>query len=86
MQYMCRVESNQERHAEDFHYSITHSRKQLKKATEKKVKATLKLISLNAEEMTWGPTWMLALWLGIPEDREINTVMWDEKSIRSGCK
>lgn len=33
-----------------------------------------------------GRTWILALWLGIPEDKEINTVMWDKGSIRSGCK
>lgn len=28
-------------------------------------------------------TWILALWLGIPEDKEINTVMWEKEEIRS---
>lgn len=32
------------------------------------------------------PTWMLALWLGIPEDREINTAMKDNKAISSGLE
>ena len=31
-------------------------------------------------------TWILALWLGIPEDKEINTAMRDKEAIRSDCE
>ena len=31
-------------------------------------------------------TWILALWLGIPEDNEINTVIMDKKCVSSICQ
>lgn len=40
-------------------------------------------------QMRSGPqelTWILALWLGIPEDKEINTVKQENEEIRSACE
>lgn len=43
-------------------------------------------IKLYMEKWNFWLTWILALWLGIPEDKEINTAMQDKEPIRCKCE
>ena len=43
-------------------------------------------IKFYMEKWNFWLTWILALWLGIPEDKEINTAMQDKETITCKCK